>query len=220
MKIIFATLFLCCSFVGPASASLLANNLSEPTAGPTGISTDSWRAQAFSTTASAFTVTDIAVLFNNPHNSPGVFSMSIYDRDGADGGLGTNVSQIVTDGLASLLPTTETGVFTISNLTITLTPSHKYFLELQASNIFDEDAGFYLWNTSSSSGVGFPSEQSYRDFTTEYSWTVPSELPYNIQMSITASDTSAVPEPSTYALLCISLGVVGYARMKMVNSEG
>ena len=75
MKIIFATLFLCCSFVGPASASLLANNLSEPTAGPTGISTDSWRAQAFSTTASAFTVTDIAVLFNNPHNSPGVFSM-------------------------------------------------------------------------------------------------------------------------------------------------
>ena len=28
-------------------------------------------------------------------------------------------------------------------------------------------------------------------------------------------ETSAVPEPSTYALLCISLGVVGYARRKM-----
>lgn len=28
-------------------------------------------------------------------------------------------------------------------------------------------------------------------------------------------NTSAVPEPSTYALLCISLGVVGYARRKM-----
>ena len=27
--------------------------------------------------------------------------------------------------------------------------------------------------------------------------------------------TSAVPEPSTYALLCISLGVVGYARRKL-----
>ena len=27
--------------------------------------------------------------------------------------------------------------------------------------------------------------------------------------------TSAVPEPSTYALLCISLGVVGYARKRM-----
>jgi PEP-CTERM motif len=31
---------------------------------------------------------------------------------------------------------------------------------------------------------------------------------------------SAVPEPSTYALLCISLGVVGYARRKMVKREG
>ena len=29
------------------------------------------------------------------------------------------------------------------------------------------------------------------------------------------SNASAVPEPSTYALLCISLGVVGYARRKM-----
>ena len=34
----------------------------------------------------------------------------------------------------------------------------------------------------------------------------------NIQLSTGAS---AVPEPSTYALLCISLGVVGYARKKM-----
>ena len=29
------------------------------------------------------------------------------------------------------------------------------------------------------------------------------------------SGATAVPEPSTYALLCISLGVVGYARKKM-----
>ena len=31
--------------------------------------------------------------------------------------------------------------------------------------------------------------------------------------------TSAVPEPSTYALLCIGLGVVGYARKRMVKGE-
>ena len=40
---------------------------------------------------------------------------------------------------------------------------------------------------------------------------------YNSQdalASVTVS-ASAVPEPSTYALLCISLGVVGYARRKM-----
>ena len=30
---------------------------------------------------------------------------------------------------------------------------------------------------------------------------------------------AAVPEPSTYALLCIGLGVIGYARKKMVKRE-
>ena len=34
------------------------------------------------------------------------------------------------------------------------------------------------------------------------------------------SGISAVPEPSTYALLCISLGVVGYARKKMRIVKG
>lgn len=33
-------------------------------------------------------------------------------------------------------------------------------------------------------------------------------------------ENNPVPEPSTYALLCISLGVVGYVRKKMVKSEG
>ena len=37
---------------------------------------------------------------------------------------------------------------------------------------------------------------------------------FNMQLSTVAA---AVPEPSTYALLCISLGVVGYARKKMMK---
>ena len=32
-------------------------------------------------------------------------------------------------------------------------------------------------------------------------------------------DPNTVPEPSTYALLCISLGVVGFVRKKMVKSK-
>ena len=35
--------------------------------------------------------------------------------------------------------------------------------------------------------------------------------------TFTLYQPSAVPEPSTYALLCISLGVVGYARKRMVR---
>jgi hypothetical protein len=37
--------------------------------------------------------------------------------------------------------------------------------------------------------------------------------------SAALTDTSAVPEPSTYALLCISLGVVGYARKRMNKAK-
>lgn len=39
----------------------------------------------------------------------------------------------------------------------------------------------------------------------------------NQTASAPASVTAAVPEPSTYALLCIGLGVVGYARRRMVK---
>ena len=41
---------------------------------------------------------------------------------------------------------------------------------------------------------------------------------YGVSRSNAVAST-AVPEPSTYALLCISLGVVGFARKKMGKSE-
>ena len=37
-------------------------------------------------------------------------------------------------------------------------------------------------------------------------------------MKLTSFGPSAVPEPSTYALLCLSLGVVGYARKKIMKT--
>ena len=38
-----------------------------------------------------------------------------------------------------------------------------------------------------------------------------------LNMQLSTGGSAAVPEPSTYALLCISLGVVGYARKKMMK---
>ena len=40
-----------------------------------------------------------------------------------------------------------------------------------------------------------------------------------MQVDATQNDAAAVPEPSTYALFCIGLGVLGYARKKMGKSE-
>ena len=39
-------------------------------------------------------------------------------------------------------------------------------------------------------------------------------------LTVEVSNATAVPEPSTYALLCISLGVVGFVRKKMIKVEG
>ena len=47
-----------------------------------------------------------------------------------------------------------------------------------------------------------------------YTWTVPSGDSITLKF-----DSAAVPEPSTYALLSISLGVVGFARRRMMRSE-
>ena len=44
--------------------------------------------------------------------------------------------------------------------------------------------------------------------------------PYTFASSPQINVAISTPEPSTYALLCISLGVVGFARKRMVKSEG
>ena len=51
-------------------------------------------------------------------------------------------------------------------------------------------------------------------FSSGGSWSSVPTQNYALQLDVTGSPT-AVPEPSTYALLCISLGVVGYARKRI-----
>ena len=58
---------------------------------------------------------------------------------------------------------------------------------------------------------GFTALDTFRNNVANYSVNA-SSFP---TLDISFGETSAVPEPSTYALLCISLGVVGYARRKL-----
>jgi hypothetical protein len=79
------------------------------------------------------------------------------------------------------------------------------------------------------SGDPLPPPQSYTGdfqiFSPAAGWAPYGTNPYELTtgggeaMQLTSFAPTAVPEPSTYALLCISLGVVGYARRRM-KDEG
>ncbi len=62
---------------------------------------------------------------------------------------------------------------------------------------------------------GFVALDTFRNNTPNYANNVGTGSYVTFDTSFGA--TTAVPEPSTYALLCISLGVVGYARRRMVR---
>ncbi len=71
---------------------------------------------------------------------------------------------------------------------------------------FTADSTWAKWNNATIASLGLTSGSTY-------TWTWGSGATAD---SLTLNvNATAVPEPSTYALLCISLGVVGYARKKM-----
>ena len=100
-----------------------------------------------------------------------------------------------------------------------LLPNSTYFLLTWAcTNSAGQLQGdTFTWGyTNSSSGTG-------PGFTTNWLEVVGGTPTPNASspfiMQVNATQNSVVPEPSTYALLCISLGVVGYARKRMAKSE-
>jgi len=109
------------------------------------------------------------------------------------------ITTLSLSGSFSITPANTT--FTASG--VTLPQSFNYWVTLQAPT------GTYNWSTT----LG-PNALTFNGT----SWTTTGPPAVAFQMGLTSSP-AAVPEPSTYALLCISLGVVGYARRRMAKRE-
>jgi hypothetical protein len=119
------------------------------------------------------------------------------------GSLSQPLSLITTLSLASSFSgTLANTTFTASG--VTLPQSNTYWVTLTAPT------GQYDWSTANGGTGGI-----------YYNGTIWQNIqqPGSFQMKLVSSPAT-VPEPSTYALLCISLGVVGFVRKKMVKSEG
>jgi hypothetical protein len=150
---------------------------------------------------------------NNP-SVTGNFSVSIYDATRGGGKPGSSAGSVVASYDASLLNTTVSAM-SWHNLSIVLTPNTDYFLVVTGNNLQGTPALIGWGVTANTVGTGFPSN---RVFYNGSNWGALSQT-YPFQMQIDASGPSAVPESSTFALLCIGLGVVGFVRKKMVKSE-
>ena len=200
-----------------ASVVILANNTGNTEFNTAFTTNEDWQAQAFTTTATGYTLTDVALLLSNSTATTGTFDLSIYDSTGTDSSPGAKVADVRTGINVATFGETPT-IYDVSGLSIPLSPSTQYYLAVTATNLIGTGTYGIEWSyTLDTTGTGFPSAYSYSN-DGGATWNNPPDFTNPSMMRIQA-ETTAVPEPSTYALLGISLAVVGYARRRMVNGE-
>jgi hypothetical protein len=134
---------------------VLADNLDKTFTGHTNVNNTQWPSQRFTTTESAFTISEIRILLNNGTSATGNFDVEIWDDSGTSGRPGVQVGSTIHTGLAQNLGTTTSSFYTISGLNVSLERSKNYYLVVQGTSL----SASLRWRVTSSAsgGVGFPS---------------------------------------------------------------
>ncbi len=200
------TFFLAVSSAYSDVATLTDNTGSLQVSSPF-VSNSTWQAQGFTTTGLEYRLTDVALLLSNSTHSTGTFALSIYT-------IASNTSPVwvadIRTGIdASTIGNGSGGYarYDVLGISISLSPSTPYFLVAKGTNL----SANIQW------GAAALITPSLHKKNTSGTWTDITTNP--LIMSVKASEPLAVatPEPSTYLLLCISLGAVGIVRRKMDN---
>lgn len=182
-----------------ANATELYNSINDVTSGGTASASTGDHGplgNSFSTGSSGYTLTavDLLVLADNPADG-GSFTVSLLSDNSTSPG-----STIATDTLvdSALSPTLVTVAAPFSN--VPLAANTRYWIELSTSN------GSLEWSYSAQNdGIGVANEYNF------YAGSVSANTAFTpYQMSI----GSAVPEPSTWAMLLLGLAGVGFGHCR------
>lgn len=207
---VFALLSVCfLSSWSPCSAVdvVLADNLGSGVAGSSKLTASRWQAQAFQTQSNAYILNRIELPLYRTGTTAGTYEVSIYTNNSGVPGTLVSGAQL-SDQTSNLTTSSAIRSFAIS---WTLNPNTNYFLVLSGTGITASDVS-WDYTDGTVAAIGFPSGYS-RSTNGGVTWSAPSEFPEQM-MRITA-----VPEPSTYILSLVTVGVfAGVAKRKRRRS--
>lgn len=197
--------------VGVQSQTIIFDSLSNTPYSGTGLLHASPIAASFSTTSSAFDLVDVKVLLNDAGSiGSGTTTVSLFSDIPGVGGAGPTPGSLLTT-IGTLPDTSLTTANSVFDFTLgtpfVLSASSRYWIELSST----ASSTAHWAYTSSSAGTGVASEYFYSSGSGGTFANNPTG-PFYMQVS-------AVPEPSTLALLGLSalVGCVVVRRKTVLN---
>jgi hypothetical protein len=178
---------------------VLVDNTGTASNGTSGVTSGTWQAAQFTTDNQAYTLDSVAFLLST--SSAGSITAKIYSSDGSN----SPITELGTLTLAGSVTGTLSNVSFTAGSTINLAANTSYWVSLEASS------GTYAWSWpdsgtgASHTGPGTIENKFSSSFNSGASWSGGStSSPYQFQVNATA-----VPEPSSYALLLGGVALLG-----------
>ena len=209
---LFVAICVTASNVAVAS-TVLMNTLNGTTA--KAINATPATAQRFTTTTNAYEVDAVALYMQYSGTSiDGQYDVIIYDATVTDGTPGTLIQSIATGNLSSLLTTADTPTLFAVNTSVSLNANQDYWLVLQRQM---GTTGTLQWSAWGSPTGGTNTDSFLSNNAGTWSNPVPNSIPSGEYYRM---EVTAVPEPSTYAVLASGLTVAAIAanRRRVRNS--
>jgi len=182
---------------------IIADNLGNTNTGSRTVTNSTWRSQQFTTTAGGYVVSKVVLpLYRSAVAMTGNYDVAIYS---VSAGLPGSQVYSVSTLASSLSTTTANQTF---NVSWALSPNTSYYLVVKGNGL---SGGDVRWDfTEDTSGTGFPSTYA-RTLNSGGLWNNTSLFDPQL-MQITA-----VPEPSTYVLSLVTVGMFAVAAKRKRN---